>query len=146
MIISKSAYEQKLEQLEILKDKLEIIRNNRTDDYEKGVLISEVSQVRVIENQINVLINELTSATIIMQHEDSEDSVDIDDEIVIEMEGFEDTFILTDYDNVENAITLESPLGKAIYMHKVGDKISFPTPLGKRTATIIAINKLKLGR
>jgi len=41
-----------------------------------------------------------------------------------------------DADPIKNMISIESPLGEAIYKHKIGEEISIESPQGKYTVTI----------
>lgn len=76
----------------------------------------------------------------------AEDEVGIGKTVTVrflEEDETEDFFIVTtvEADPLENKISIESPMGRVIYTHKVGDEIKVESPNGQYT---VRIEKIKI--
>jgi len=70
------------------------------------------------------------------------DEVDIGAKVTIHIDSTEDTFHIVgapEADPINNKISLESPLGSALFGKKVGEKIEVEAPVGKLTYKILKI-------
>lgn len=95
-----------------------------------------------LEGRIQEL-NHILKHVIIIKESTNNDYVEIGSEVVVKEEGFpEETFFIigskeADPDN--GKISYESPIGKALIKHKVGDIVRVETPLGYTNFKIIRI-------
>lgn len=96
-----------------------------------------------LEGRILELETILNNVQIIEEKDRSRDKVDIGSTVTVQEENFpEETFFLVgpkEADPVNGRISYESPIGKALLGHKVGDQVVIDTPGGKISLTIRAI-------
>jgi transcription elongation factor GreA len=87
-----------------------------------------------LEGRIQELEYVLANAIIVEEHEGARDIVEIGAKVTIQEEDYPpETFLLVGAKEAsprEGKISNESPLGKALLGHRVGDKISVMTPDG----------------
>ncbi|WP_416176265.1 transcription elongation factor GreA [Clostridium sp.] len=96
------------------------------------------------ESRIRYLEKMIKTAKII-KDTTSKDEVGIGKEVYLKFEDEDDIekfFIVTtvEADPMKNKISIESPLGSAIYRHKCGEKVTVSSPEGKYSVKIIRID------
>ena len=154
MLLSKEGLQAKKSELENLRGKL----------YELGKYKGEVSihsgdawhdnndfeqteiEERRLHFQIATLEKEIKSATIVDNPASTDDTVDFNSTVKIkltfddgEIEIIESKFLDVS-SNPGEVITIQSPLGKAIFHKKIGDKGNYTSPGGKVLFEILSIN------
>lgn len=136
--MTKDGYEQQLKKLEELqekfyqnsKDKADAMTSAVGDSWHDNFQFEELDREEVnIVNQIRNLSERIKNIRIIEPH-NNENMVNIGDRLKLqikyadgEVEDLEITLYGMDCDTLNNEITINSPLGKAIYNKKVGDII-----------------------
>lgn len=135
--LDKEGYQKYLESIEILKSRLSEISKGRKEAFEASSgdgwdspEFEEIErQERVIEGELNRKYEELSRIVIIEKH-NNEEIIDIGDVLVVDMVYSEDdceefTFKLVgsngEFDAELPEISLNSPLGKAVYKKKIGE-------------------------
>lgn len=99
-----------------------------------------------VESRINTIINQLKYARVIDDSEITVDSVGLGITAVIREVGEEDeeTYSIvttTEADPDNGKISQDSPVGKALIGHKVGEIVTVETPVGKVDFEILRISK-----
>ncbi len=151
VVLTKEGYEE-------LKEKLEALKSGRSDIAEKLKVarsfgdLSENSEYdeakseqAKLEAEINDIEAMLSRATII--EEDISNSAIVHVGSVVTIKGTakgstEKTFTITGFaqaDSTKGKISDESPVGKALLGHKVGDKVTVEAPRGAMTYKIVKL-------
>jgi len=95
-----------------------------------------------LEGRIQEL-NQVLKHVIIIKESTNSDYVEIGSEVVVKEEGFpEETFLIIGSKEAnpdDGKISYESPIGKALIKHKVGDIVRVETPVGFTNFKIIHI-------
>lgn len=99
-----------------------------------------------VESRINTIVNMLKYARVIDDSEIANDVVGLGVTVVIREVGEDDeeTYSIvttTEADPVQNKISQDSPVGKALIGHKAGDKVTVESPAGKIDFEIVSISK-----
>lgn len=99
-----------------------------------------------VESRINTIVNMLKYARVIDESEIANDVVGLGVTVVIREVGEDDeeTYSIvttTEADPVQNKISQDSPVGKALIGHKAGDTVSVESPAGKIDFEIVSISK-----
>ncbi len=99
-----------------------------------------------VESRINTIVNMLKYARVIDESEIESDTVGLGVTVVIREVGEEDeeTYTIvttTETDPAKGKISQDSPVGKALVGHKVGDKVVVESPAGKIDFEIVSISK-----
>lgn len=99
-----------------------------------------------VESRINTIINQLKYARVIDDSEITVDSVGLGITAVIREVGEDDeeTYSIvttTEADPDNGKISQDSPVGKALIGHKVGEIVTVETPVGKVDFEILRISK-----
>ncbi len=95
-----------------------------------------------LEGRIQELEAILRNVIIIGEHEIRKDEVNIGATVTVMDGGFEDTYFLVgpkEADPMNGRISHESPIGKALIGHRVGDAVSVDTPGGTVKLKILTI-------
>ena len=72
----------------------------------------------------------------------NKDQVDVGSKVTVHIDGDEETFHIVgppEADPLSKKISHESPLGKALYGKKVGEKVKVEAPVGMLTYTILKV-------
>lgn len=151
--VTKEGYKQYLDTLaEYRKEHAALLKTrseygkNETENYQTGVYDSEEA---LIISSINNLVETIKSLTIIEDTNAKENTVNMNDIVNILMLDFNETKRIQivggvpDLSNRDElaGITINSPLGKAIYKKKIGDTVSYT--VGKNTFNVIIMSKEK---
>lgn len=99
-----------------------------------------------VESRINTIVNMLKYARVIDESEIANDVVGLGVTVVIREVGEDDeeTYSIvttTEADPVQNKISQDSPVGKALIGHKAGDTVTVESPAGKIDFEIVSISK-----
>ncbi len=99
-----------------------------------------------VESRINTIVNMLKYARVIDESEIANDVVGLGVTVVIHEVGEDDeeTYSIvttTEADPVQNKISQDSPVGKALIGHKAGDTVTVESPAGKIDFEIVSISK-----
>lgn len=99
------------------------------------------------ESRIRFLTRMIKTAKIITDNT-KDDEVGLNKNVTLNFidDGFSETFFIVttiDADPLNNKISIESPLGKAIFKHKVGDVLLVNSPEEKYSVKILSIIKEK---
>ena len=99
-----------------------------------------------VESRINTIVNMLKYARVIDESEIASDVVGLGVTVVIREVGEDDeeTYSIvttTEADPVQNKISQDSPVGKALIGHKAGDTVTVESPAGKIDFEIVSISK-----
>ena len=99
-----------------------------------------------VESRINTIVNMLKYARVIDDSEIANDVVGLGVTVVIREVGEDDeeTYSIvttTEADPVQNKISQDSPVGKALIGHKAGDIVTVESPAGKIDFEIVSISK-----
>lgn len=94
-----------------------------------------VDDYQRVEREIYLLEKEIENASIVDYS--NSDTVEIGSTIVLDFDGEEEIYTLTNSSNFDlNSVSLSSALGNAIVHHKVGDKVFINSPGGNYFVTI----------
>lgn len=99
-----------------------------------------------VESRINTIVNMLKYARVIDESEIVSDVAGLGVTVVIREVGEtdEETYSIvttTEADPVQNKISQDSPVGKALMGHKAGDTVTVESPAGKIDFEIVSISK-----
>ncbi len=99
-----------------------------------------------VESRINTIVNMLKYARVIDESEIESDTVGLGVTVVIREVGEKDdesyTIVTTtETDPMQGKISQDSPVGKALVGHKVGETVTVESPAGKIDFEIISISK-----
>jgi transcription elongation factor GreA len=99
------------------------------------------SEQAFLEGEIMRLENILASAEIIEDDPTSKDTVGLGDRVVVQEKGSRQTEVFylvgaAEADPTEGRISNQSPMGRALMGHKVGDKVTVKAPDGDLVFTI----------
>ncbi len=99
-----------------------------------------------VESRINTIVNMLKYARVIDDSEIEGDTVGLGVTVVIREVGESDDEVYTivtttETDPAQGKISQESPVGKALMGHKVGDTVTVESPVGKIDFEVISISK-----
>ena len=99
-----------------------------------------------VESRITTIVNMLKYARVIDESEIANDVVGLGVTVVIREVGEDDeeTYSIvttTEADPVQNKISQDSPVGKALIGHKAGDTVTVESPAGKIDFEIVSISK-----
>ncbi len=99
-----------------------------------------------VESRINTIVNMLKYARVIDDSEIVSDTVGLGVTVVIREVGEtdEETYTIvttTETDPALSKISQDSPVGKALIGHKVGDTVTVESPVGKIDFEILSISK-----
>lgn len=99
-----------------------------------------------VESRINTIINMLKYARVIDDSEIQKDTVGLGTTVVIREVGEKEketySIVTTaEANSKENKISQDSPIGKALIGHQVGEKVTVEAPGGKFKFEIISVNK-----
>lgn len=155
------AYKDKLlAELESIKQKKRELLSSKSEAYGAGRNYKEpmevntefmqiTQQIRAIDYRISAIQKELDSLIIVTEHGE-EDAVDFNKVYELKIEDAkgntkQELYMLTadgyklDEETPYRLATLASPIGNAIYTHKIGETVSFKLPSGEvRKATILS--------
>lgn len=97
------------------------------------------SRIRFLERMIKT--------AIIIKDATKENEVGLNKEVTLRFidDDFTEKFLIVttiEADPLNNKISIESPLGKVIFKHLVGDKLLIHSPEGDYTIEILSINKI----
>lgn len=97
------------------------------------------------ESRIRFLEGMIKTATII-KGDAKENEVGLNKEVTVKFieDDFTEKFLIVttiEADPLNNKVSIESPLGKAIFKHLVGDKVLVQSPEGNYTVEILNISK-----
>jgi transcription elongation factor GreA len=95
----------------------------------------------MVEGRILTLEKLIRNAVLIEEHHDG--IVQAGSVVKVKDEFGEETYTIVgpaEVDVARGRISMESPVGKALIGHKVGDKVSVQTPSGSRTVKIVKID------
>jgi transcription elongation factor GreA len=110
---------------------------------ENADYISAKEEQGFIEGRIQELENVLKKAQVIEESKDAGTIISIGSKVIIKEEDYpEETFHIIgskEADPQNGKISYESPIGKALLGHKVGDRVSVETPEGKIVFEILKI-------
>ena len=137
----KEGYQQELAKLAGLKEEFKENEKAMTESYhssagdgahDNGEFESLLNKERLLVSQINSLQQKIDSIEIIKVEELDEDMINIGDTVLIRMalsptdiSDWEITLIGADGEPTHNKISINSPLGKAIYKKRIGDRVSY---------------------
>ena len=111
---------------------------------ENADYISAKEEQGFIEGRIQELENVLKKAQVIEESKDAGTIISIGSKVIIKEEDYpEETFHILgskEADPQNGKISYESPIGKALLGHRVGDRVSVETPEGKIVFEILEIN------
>jgi len=111
---------------------------------ENADYISAKEEQGFIEGRIQELENVLKKAQVIEESKDAGTIISIGSKVIIKEEDYpEETFHIIgskEADPQNGKISYESPIGKALLGHRVGDRVSVETPEGKIVFEILEIN------
>ena len=155
IVLTKEGYEE-------LKEKLATLKSGRSDIAEKLKVarsfgdLSENSEYdeakseqAKLEAEINDIEAMLTRATIIEEDISNSEIVHVGSVVTIKgtaKGSTEKTFTITGFaqaDSTKGRISDESPVGKALMGHKVGDKVVVEAPRGEMTYKIVKLENNK---
>ena len=135
IFLTQKGYEEHLKQIEELKSSLLLIRLKRgcVDDLKNMIEIEEFQseETRIVTEIIRM--NEELSRVVIIDRQDNEEIVDVDDVVLVDMIAGSLTremmlkLVGTD-SNIKadiQEVSINSPVGKAIYGKKIGDLCSY---------------------
>lgn len=94
-----------------------------------------------VEGRISEL-EEMLSKIEIIESSKNKDLVSLGSKVRVHIEGLEEEFSIVgapEANPMNNMISHESPLGKALIGKKVGDKVDVDAPVGKLTYTVLSI-------
>ncbi|HSM25563.1 MAG TPA: transcription elongation factor GreA [Anaerolineaceae bacterium] len=97
-----------------------------------------------IEGRIQELDNLLSNVKLIEENERKDGKVDIGSTVTVQEGDFpEETYYLVgpkEADPTNGKISYQSPIGKALLYHKIGDEVEIQTPGGKLKLKIIKVD------
>lgn len=148
--LTKEGYEKLQEELDYLRTvKREEVANRLHEAMEGGELIENAeyeaakNEQAFVEGRIQELEIILASAHIIDESQSSPDVVQVGDTVTIQEEGGEPevyTIVgVAEANSREGKISNESPIGKAILNHRVGEVVTVDAPAGSYKVTILKI-------
>lgn len=94
----------------------------------------------MIEHRIKEIENKIRRAVVIEKHDDT--SVQLGAKVTVDIDGTERTFTIVgafEAKPAEQRISNESPIGRALLGHNVGDKVQIETPAATLNARILNI-------
>jgi transcription elongation factor GreA len=110
---------------------------------ENADYISTKEEQGFVEGRIQELEHILKHAKVIENSTSNLEEIQIGCEVVVQEEGFEEeTFIIVgskEANPVSGKISYESPIGKSLLGHKVGEIVRIPTPSGFTNFKVIQI-------
>ena len=95
----------------------------------------------MVEGRILTLEKMIRNAVIIEEHHDG--VVQVGSVVQVKDDFGKETYTIVgpaEVDVARGRISMESPVGKALIGHKVGDKVQVQTPGGSRTVTIVKVD------
>jgi len=145
--LTKEGYQKLQEELDYLRTvKREEVANRLHEAMEGGELIENAeyeaakNEQAFVEGRIQELEIILASAHIIDENQSSPDVVQVGDTVTIQEEGGEpEVYTIVgaaEANPREGKISNESPIGKAILNHRVGDVVTVDAPAGSYKVTI----------
>lgn len=148
--LTKEGYEKLQEELDYLRTvKREEVANRLHEAMEGGELIENAeyeaakNEQAFVEGRIQELEIILASAHIIDESQSSPDVVQVGDTVTIQEEGGEpEVYTIVgaaEANSREGKISNESPIGKAILNHRVGEVVTVDAPAGSYKVTILKI-------
>lgn len=148
--LTKEGYEKLQEELDYLRTvKREEVANRLHEAMEGGELIENAeyeaakNEQAFVEGRIQELEIILASAHIIDESQSSPDVVQVGDTVTIQEEGGEpEVYTIVgaaEANSREGKVSNESPIGKAILNHQVGEVVTVDAPAGSYKVTIIKI-------
>ncbi|MGQ9832805.1 MAG: transcription elongation factor GreA [Candidatus Villigracilaceae bacterium] len=148
--LTKEGYEKLQEELDYLRTvKREEIANRLHEAMEGGELIENAeyeaakNEQAFVEGRIQELEIILASAHIIDESQSSPDVVQVGDTVTIQEEGGEpEVYTIVgaaEANSREGKISNESPIGKAILNHRIGEVVTVDAPAGSYKVTILKI-------
>lgn len=148
--LTKEGYEKLQEELDYLRTvKREEVANRLHEAMEGGELIENAeyeaakNEQAFVEGRIQELEIILASAHIIDESQSLPDVVQVGDTVTIQEEGGEpEVYTIVgaaEANSREGKISNESPIGKAILNHRVGEVVTVDAPAGSYKITIIKI-------
>lgn len=155
IVLTKEGYEE-------LKEKLAVLKSGRSDIAEKLKVarsfgdLSENSEYDEAKSEQAKLEAEINDIEAMLQRATIMDEENVNSEVVhlgsvVTIKGTakgsaEKTFTITGFaqaDSTKGKISDESPVGKALLGHKVGDKVSVEAPRGVMTYKIVKLDNNK---
>lgn len=157
IVLTQEGYDELKEKLRVLKsegrsdiaEKLKVARSfgDLSENSEYDEAKSEQAKLEAEINEIEAI---LSRATIIDEETINSEVVHLGSIVVIKgtaKGSAEKTYTITGFaqaNPAEGKISDESPVGKALMGHKVGDKVEVETPRGVTTYKIIALENAKV--
>lgn len=95
----------------------------------------------MVEGRILTLEKMIRNAVLIEEHHDG--VVQAGSVVKVKDDGGEETYTIVgpaEVDVARGRISMESPVGKALIGHKVGEKVQVQTPSGSRTVKIVKVD------
>ena len=152
LIMTKEGYEELVKELQTLKterraeisEKIKIARGfgdlSENSEYDEAK-----NEQAIVEARIVVLEKQLKNVKIVDKSALNHDAVSIGTTVTIRDKEFGDEMTYRFVSSVESSsdfdtITDESPVGKALMGHKVGDKVVVEAPRGEMTYKIVKID------
>ena len=128
------------ERIKVARDFGDISENSEYDEAK--------NEQAFVEGRIQEIKNMLDNAEIVREEEVSDEIVSVGNIVKIRDIDTDDEFTYrivgsAESDPLNNKISNESPIGKAIIGHKVGDSVEIEVPSGLKTYEILLIKKRK---
>ena len=155
VLLTQEGYENLEEELDYLKNvkRREVAKRIKTardfgDISENSEYDDAKNEQAFIEGRIKEIENMLQNARIINEDEVSDETVNVGTTVKLRDNETEDEFSYTivgaaEANPLKGKISNESPIGKAILGHQVGDKVEVETPSGRLSYEILLIQKTK---
>ena len=150
------------EGLKKLQDELEYLKSTKRKEVVEAIRValsfgdlsenSEYDEAKTeqgkTESRILELEEMLKNVKVISDHEIKTDSVNVGNVVKVHDEEFDEEldYVLvgsTEANPAENKISDQSPIGKALIGAKVGDVVTFETPVGEAHLKVLEISKQK---
>ena len=150
--LTREGYDKLQEELDFLRtDKREQIAVRLHEAIEGGELLDNAeleaakNEQAFVEGRIKELEILLATARVIEDHASQPDCIQVGSKVVIQEEGSKDKEEYTvvgaaEADPAKGKVSNESPLGKAIFGHKEGDKVQVEAPAGAFMVKVIKVS------
>ena len=155
VLLTEEGYENLEEELEYLKNvkRREVAKRIKTardfgDISENSEYDDAKNEQAFIEGRIKEIENMLQNARVIKDDEITDETVNVGTTVKLKDNETGDEFSYTivgaaEADPLKGKISNESPIGKAILGHQVGDQVDVETPSGRLSYEILLIQKTK---
>jgi len=150
--LTREGYDKLQEELDFLRtDKREQIAVRLHEAIEGGELLDNAeleaakNEQAFVEGRIKELEILLATARVIEDHAAQADCIQVGSKVIIQEEGSKDKEEYTvvgaaEADPAKGKVSNESPLGKAIFGHKEGDKVQVEAPAGAFMVKVIKVS------